>query len=83
MCRLVALIGLEEIPDIFAEFITEEDLKCIMTAVSCISGTTCLVDFPVHPENLSFIHKDKVSYLTRLSEASLIRTDSDLIRVME
>lgn len=46
--KLVALIGLEEMLDIFAEFVTEEDFKDIMTAINCLSGSTCLIDFPTY-----------------------------------
>lgn len=81
--KLVALIGLEEILDIFAEFITEEDFKQIISAINCLSGTTCLIDFPTYSEGTSLIHKSKVNYLTRLSEAGSIRIDVDSVRVVE
>lgn len=81
--KLIALIGLEEMFDIFAEFITEEDLKQIMTAINCLSGTTCLIDFPTYSEGEALIHKSKVNYLTRLSETDSIRMDNDSVRIVE
>lgn len=81
--KLVALIGLEEMLDIFAEFITEEDLKQIVSAINCLSGTTCLIDFPTYSESESLIHKSKVNYLTRLSEADSIRMGNDSFRILE
>lgn len=63
--------------DIFAEFITEKDLKDIMVAINCLSGTTCLIDFPTYSESESLIHKSRVNYLTRLSETNSIRMDND------
>lgn len=81
--KLVALIGLEEMFDIFAEFITEQDFRYIMNAINCLSGTTCLIDFPTYSENRTLIHKSRVNYLTRLSETDSIRIDSNLIRLVE
>lgn len=81
--KLVALIGLEEILDMFAEFITEEDFKYIMNAINCLSGTTCLIDFPTYSENKPLIHKNRVNYLARVSEANSIRVDNGSIRLVE
>lgn len=81
--KLVALMGLEEMLDIFAEFITEKDLKEILSAITCLSGTTCLIDFPSYINDNSMIHKSKLNYLFRLSETDSIRMDGDSPRVME
>lgn len=81
--KLVALIGLEEMLDICAEFITEKDLKQIMSAISCLSGTTCLIDFPAYSEQEPLIHKSRVNYLTRLSETNSIRMDNNSVRLVE
>lgn len=81
--KLLALVGIQELTDMCSDFITEQDFKYIMQAVNCLSGTTCLIDFPTYPEGLSMIHKSKVNYLTRLGEDTLIRMDMDLIKVME
>ena len=81
--KLLALIGLEEMLDMFADFITEKDFKDIISAIDCLSGTTCLIDFPIYSEGKSMIHKSKVNYMTRLTETDSIRMDTDLIRLME
>lgn len=81
--KLITLVGLEEMLDVFAEFITEEDLKYIMSAINCLSGTTCLIDFPTYYEGEPFIHKSKVNYLTRLSETDSIRMGNDSVRLVE
>lgn len=80
--KLLALIGLEEMLDVFAEFITEKDLQDIMSAINCLSGTTCLIDFPSYFTNDALIHKTKVNYLLRLSETDTIRMDNTA-RLME
>lgn len=79
--KLVALIGIEEMPDMFAEFITEKDLKYIMTAINCLSGTTCLIDFPSNHGGQLF-NKRNMNYLSRLSESNHMRMDNDSIRVL-
>lgn len=81
--KLIALLSLEEMLDTFAEFITEKDFKHIMSAINCLSGTTCLIDFPLYSEQMSMIHKSKINYLTRLSESNSIRTSMQTTRIME
>lgn len=76
--KLIALVSLEEMLDIFAELITEEDFKQIMIAVNCLSGTTCLIDFPSYPQRRALINKNKVNYLTMLCKDNPIRTKGNL-----
>lgn len=81
--KLLALIGLEEMLDVFAEFITEQDLKEIMTAINCLSGTTCLIDYPNYINDNSIIHKSKLNYLYRVSENNVIRMEGNNPRVID
>lgn len=82
--RLLALLGIQELPDMIPGAMTEDDLRSIMRAVNCLSGTTCLIGFPACAGNNSLIHKNNVNYLTRISQSGLTRiSDTDgSIRVM-
>lgn len=43
--KLIALLSIEDFLNIFDFYITEDDLRDICKAVSCLYGSTCLIDF--------------------------------------
>lgn len=80
--KLIALNTLEELLNIFPEYITEKDLRAIYNAIYCLSGTTCLVDFPEYINDDSTIHNIKLNFIARVTENDLLRfTQNDLIRL--
>lgn len=80
--KLLALLTLNDIIDIFSEYVCEKDLRSIINAVYCLSGTTCLIDFPKYFNDDTLFHKTKVNYATRITEDNIIRyTQDNIIRL--
>ena len=81
--KLLALLALDDMLNIFSEYIDENDLKSIVNAIYCLSGTTCLIDFPSYFNNNTLFHKTKINYIARISEDSILRIDEgSLVRVV-
>lgn len=80
--KLMALLTLGDMLHIFNEYITEKDLRAIINAVYCLSGTTCLIDFPEFSGNEdSLVHQTKLCFTARVTEDNRFRvTEDDLLR---
>lgn len=59
--KLITLLFIEEFlsSDSFSEFITEEDYRHIISALYCILGSTCLIEFPEFINYDTIFHKKK------------------------
>jgi len=80
--KLIALISLNDILDIFSDYINEESFKSIINAIYCLSGTTCLIDFPSYINTDTLNHQTKINYITRLTQDNTLRiSESNAIRV--
>ena len=80
--KLLALISLDEMINVFAEYMDEETLQSIINAIYCLSGTTCLIDFPKYINDDTLFHQTKINYFARITEDSIVRTDEGgIVRV--
>lgn len=73
--QLLALLAIEETLNILQDYITEDNLRDIMNAVYCLSGTTCLIQFPKQFVEDTSVHETVTSYNweTRSTETGQIR----------
>ncbi len=80
--KLIALISLNDMLDVFSDYINEESFKSIINAIYCLSGTTCLIDFPSYINNDTLKHQTKINYIARLAQDNILRiSESNIIRV--
>ena len=81
--KLLVLLFIEEtLSHDFAEFITEEDYRTIVSSLYCLYGSNCMIDFPSFANYDSLIHKTNVHLVPRITEDSILRiSQEDLIRV--
>lgn len=82
--KLLALLFIEELLYTFNGYISEEDFHYIMKAIYCLSGSTCLIDYPEYINDDEIIHGDRVHYIDRISEDNILReTQDNLLRIKE
>lgn len=55
--KLLALLTLDDLLNVFSEYIDENDLRSIVNAIYCLSGTTCLIDFPSYINDDTLFHQ--------------------------
>lgn len=80
--KLLALLALDDVLNVFSEYIDEKDLRSIVNAIYCLSGTTCLIDFPSYVNDDTLFHKTKINYITRITEDNILRVDeTNVIRI--
>ena len=73
--KLLALLTLDDLLNVFSEYIDEDALRSIVNAIYCLSGTTCLIDFPSYINNDTLFHQTKVNYIARITEDNILRVD--------
>lgn len=79
--KLIALLTLEEMLNIFPEYIDEKSFRSIINAIYCLSGTTCLIDFPHYINSDTLFHKTRINFAARITEDSVLRiAENDIIR---
>lgn len=66
--KLIVLTSLQEVFETVPQFLTENDFKQITEAINCLSGTTCLIDFPSYSEGDTLFHKNKARRLRIVSQ---------------
>ena len=82
MNKLLALLTLDDLLNAFSEYIDENDLRSIVNAIYCLSGTTCLIDFPSYINDDTLFHQTKVNYIARITEDNILRVDeTNMIRI--
>ena len=77
--KIRALTAINDIINIFSQYITDEDYLSIMKALDCLSKSSCFIDFPhfLTQESI-FKESNRVKqYQYRLSEDSLFRLTED------
>lgn len=80
--KLLALLTLDDLLNVFSEYIDENDLRSIVNTIYCLSGTTCLIDFPSYINDDTLFHQTKVNYITRITEDNILRVDeTNMIRI--
>lgn len=80
--KLIALISLNDMLDVFSDYINEESFKSIINAIYCLSGTTCLIDFPSYINNDTLNHQTKINYIARVTQDNILKiSESNIIRV--
>lgn len=80
--KLLSLIALYDLLYMFDEYITDSDLESIVKSIYCLSGSTCLIDFPKHSSGSTLFTESKVNYLTRIAEDNNIRyTQEEHVRL--
>ena len=80
--KLIALLTLDEMLHVFNEYIDEDDFRAIINAIYCLSGTTCLIDFPSYVNDDTLFHKTKINYIARITEDNILRVDeASVIRI--
>ena len=80
--KLIALLTLDEMLHVFNEYIDEDDFRAIINAIYCLSGTTCLIDFPSYVNDDTLFHKTKINYIARITEDNILRVDeTNMIRI--
>lgn len=80
--KLQALLTLEEMLSIFDGYITESDFRSIINAIYCLSGTTCMIDYPKYINDDTLFHTTDIAFTVRITEDSIIRgTQDNIIRV--
>lgn len=75
--KLLALLTLDDLLNVFSEYIDEDDFRAIINAIYCLSGTTCLIRYPEFVNHDSLIHKTKIGFTTRITEDNVIRDTED------
>lgn len=75
--KLLALLTLDDLLNVFSEYIDENDLRSIVNAIYCLSGTTCLIRYPEFVNHDSLTHKTKIGFTTRITEDNVIRDTED------
>ena len=81
--KLLVLIMIEDILNgEFSYFITEEDYNIITSALHCLMGSTCLIDFPVYQTYDKLFHEIQGEFRPRITEDGIIRkTQIDNFRI--
>lgn len=74
--NLLSLVIITELLDKYSEYITEEDLRSISMALSCISGS-CLIAAPTISLEDSIFHEVKRVLGVRISQESTTRKTED------
>ena len=84
--KIRALTAINDIINIFPQYITEDDYLSIMKALACLNKSTCFIDFPhfLTQESI-FKESNKIKQQQyRLSEDSLFRlTEDDRKRLVD
>lgn len=75
--KLIALIALYDLLQIFYEYIDDKDLREISDAIYCLCGTTCLIRFPEQFNEDSLIRRIHLSFIARITEDSNLRETED------
>lgn len=72
--KILILFFIEEtLAHDFSDFITEDDYRHIINAIYCLTGSTCLIDFPKFANYDSLVHKTKSYLIPRITEDSILR----------
>ena len=72
--KLILLLYLEELlTGEMSYYINEEDLRIITEALTCLYGSTCLIDYPCIPKDDSLIHPIRDRITLRISEDCILR----------
>jgi hypothetical protein len=73
---LITLIAINQILNVYNEYITEDDMRNISNALYCIGGT-CLIDFPTYLSEDTIFHEIKTDLVARTTQNITTRNSED------
>ncbi len=81
--KILVLFFIEEmLSGEMSYYITQEDYRSIINALYCLTGSTCMIDFPMFESYDTLVHSNNRPFVPRITEDSVIRsTEEDSFRV--
>lgn len=75
--KLLALLCLEDILNIFGEYVSEDDFRSIVNSIYCLCGSTCLIKYPEYINDDTLFHQNKIGFIARVSLDNNLRSTED------